>query len=78
MPRGEYAPLLRSLARLARRQEANGFPPQRFAALVARILATPRPHARYTIPPYYGMLLAVARFVPARLRDVMMRRALHW
>jgi len=75
---GEYALLLRSFAQLARRQEASGFPPRRFAALVARILATPRPHARYAIPPYYGALLAVARFVPARLRDAMMRRALHW
>ena len=73
-----YAPLLRTFAQATKQVQESGFPPQQFAALVARILGMSRPRARYVIPARSGALLALIPFAPTRLRDAVIRRSLRW
>ncbi len=75
---GPYARLLLLVEKSARRSSRVGFPAQRFADLVVRILNSPRPRARYAVPNSAALLLFVRRFLPDRLLDTLLRRSLRW
>ncbi len=76
--RGPYAPLIAVFTDIAAAGAKNGFPPEALAALVGRILATRRPHARYVIPRNMGRVIALSRLLPTRLVDRVIRRSLKW
>ncbi len=73
-----YARLLLLVEKSARRSSRVGFPAQRFADLVVRILNSRRPRARYAVPKSAAWLLFVRRFLPDRLWDALLRRTLRW
>lgn len=74
----EYAPLIASLGRFAERGATTGFPAQVFADLVAHIVASPRPRARYLIPTRAGRVFRLARVLPSGLVDRIIRRGMGW
>ena len=54
----------------------EGFPATKVAELIARILATKRPKARYTIIPNHFVEYTIPRFLPARMLDFFMSKYL--
>ncbi len=75
---GPYARLLQRAEKSIELASRSGFPAQKFVDLVVRILNTPRPRARYSVPATTAVILFVERFVPTRLRDRFIRRILRW
>jgi NAD(P)-dependent dehydrogenase (short-subunit alcohol dehydrogenase family) len=73
-----YRPLIERGLRLARASARRGFPPERFAELVARILDDPRPRARYALGRNAQVVLLVRRFLPDWAWDAIMRRVFRW
>lgn len=72
----EYAALIAAVRRQAELTAQTGFPPEALATLVRTILTTPRPRARYGFPKHVARRIAIARVLPDRLRDWLIRRAL--
>ena len=56
----------------------NGFPPQKFADLVLKILNTPHPRARYALPLRARLTMAARRFMPDEMWDRIVRQVLKW
>jgi NAD(P)-dependent dehydrogenase (short-subunit alcohol dehydrogenase family) len=73
-----YRPLNQRYLRLARRSAQRGFPPEQFASLVAHILKTPRPRARYAIPAGVAWTILARRLMPDWAWDALMRRVFRW
>jgi len=74
---GEYAPLLDAMQRHTAGVQ-DGFPPERFAQLVERIVRSPRPKPRYALPADVRRFLFLRRFISDRLLDRLIRRNLKW
>lgn len=73
-----YRPLMDRYLRLARASARNGFPPQAFADLVERVLADPRPRARYTLGRNTALNLFARRLLPDWAWDAVIRRVFRW
>jgi NAD(P)-dependent dehydrogenase (short-subunit alcohol dehydrogenase family) len=68
-----YGRLAAAVAQSARAAGRHGFPPERFAALVERILASPRPAARYVMPGGMRLVIALRQIAPDWLWDRFLR-----
>jgi NAD(P)-dependent dehydrogenase (short-subunit alcohol dehydrogenase family) len=75
---GPYKKLLQQSIQQAKRASQHGFPPQRVATLVLRILSTARPRARYGVPGSATVLMFLRRVLPDRVWDFLIHRSLHW
>jgi len=75
---GEYARLLKIFEKLASVMSKRGFPPQLFADTVVRILASPKPRARYVVPRSATIEVVLQRLLPTALFDWILRRSLRW
>ncbi len=75
---GVYQPLIDAALKYVARAEAQGFPPQLFAATVESILKSPHPRARYPIPARVGWLILLRRLAPDWAWDRLLRRILRW
>lgn len=73
-----YRALIARYARLANASARDGFPPEQFAALVERVLATPQPRARYSLPIRTTLNLLMRRFLPDWAWDRLMRNLFRW
>jgi NAD(P)-dependent dehydrogenase (short-subunit alcohol dehydrogenase family) len=73
-----YRGLIARYARLATASARDGFPPEQFAALVERVLATPQPRARYSLPWRTTLNLLARRFLPDAVWDRLMRNLFRW
>lgn len=73
-----YRELIARYAKLAHASARNGFPPEQFARLVERILADPRPRARYSLPFRTTLKILLRRCLPDAVWDRMMRRLFRW
>ncbi len=75
---GEYARLLTTFEKIATVASKRGFPPQRFVDTVVRILASPKPRARYVVPRSSMLDITLKRFLPDTVFDALLRRTLRW
>jgi NAD(P)-dependent dehydrogenase (short-subunit alcohol dehydrogenase family) len=75
---GDYAPLAEAVRRAALGGARRGFPPEDFARLVERILGSRRPATRYVIPASVWFYILARRYLPDRVWDWIVRRALGW
>lgn len=75
---GAYAPLVAAVEDFYARSASSGFPPQRFAEAVLKILDDPRPRARYAIPRRAAWAIRLRRLAPDWLWDWGVRRRLRW
>ena len=75
---GPYTRLLHVAVKFAERWSKQGFPPQLFAALVVKILASRRPSARYSVPGSATAILLLRRFLPDGLWDYLIRSMMDW
>lgn len=75
---GPYARLLAMAEKSARQSQQSGFPIQKFADTIVRILDSPRPRARYSIPASATVAIFLRRFLPDSLWDRLIRRVMHW
>ncbi|HEX4205061.1 MAG TPA: SDR family NAD(P)-dependent oxidoreductase [Ktedonobacteraceae bacterium] len=73
-----YAPLLVIGEKVAKRSSRTGFPPQRVAQTVVRILTSEHPRARYPVPFQAKLIIFVRGLLPDSLWDRLTRRALKW
>ena len=73
-PSNAYRGLLESYMQISRRTAEGGFPPQRFAELVERVLATPHPRARYPLGRWVGSVITLRRLLPDWVWDAWVRR----
>lgn len=73
-----YRPLIDRYLRLAQASAREGFPPEHFAALVERLLAAPRPRARYVLPASAARTIGLRRLLPDWAWDAVMRRLFRW
>lgn len=64
-----YARLLQDTLRYAKSYDTKGFPPQQVADLVVKILAQTRPYARYGVPGYVAVYMALHRLLPSAVWD---------
>lgn len=78
-PRAEfYRPLIERYQQIAAGLAKDGFPPDQFARLIERILRTPRPRARYSLPLGTSLTLLAHRLSPGWLWDAIVRRMYRW
>lgn len=75
---GPYMRLLQMAEKSADRASKHGFPVQKFADTVVRILATSKPHARYGVPGSASALMLLRRFLPDALWDRLIRLTIRW
>lgn len=73
-----YRPLMDRYLRLAQASARHGFPPQAFADLVERVLADPRPRARYTLGRNVAANLFARWLLPDWAWDAVIRRVFRW
>jgi NAD(P)-dependent dehydrogenase (short-subunit alcohol dehydrogenase family) len=73
-----YTPLIDSVNNQFREGIERGFPPQKFADTVEKILDNPRPRTRYQIPGSVSWTILLRTLMPDRLWDLMLRRMLAW
>ena len=73
-----YAPLIAAVEGAAARRAAGGFPPQRLADLVLKVLNDPRPRARYALPVQAAWTIALRQWLPDAWWDWIVRRLLKW
>ena len=74
----QYAPLISAMDRYARISAQMGFPPELFARVVEKILASRRPAGRYAIPFSAGIIIAARKWLPDWAWDWGTRRVLGW
>jgi NAD(P)-dependent dehydrogenase (short-subunit alcohol dehydrogenase family) len=55
-------------------QDRNGVPPDKVAEVVEQALTSPRPRARYLVGKDAQLIGLVSRFLPDRLRDVLVAK----
>ncbi len=70
-----YGALYKALRKLVDRQDRSGIAPERVAKVVERALFSANPRARYLIGPDAKAMGVVARALPDRAKDALMRRA---
>ncbi len=75
---GAYEPLVNAVEQRALRSEQGGFPPERFAETIERILASRRPRPRYVIPRQSAVVIRLRQILPDRAWDWIVRRSLRW
>jgi len=73
-----YQPLIDSVRRRFVSLAKKGFPPQKFADLVLKILNTSRPRARYALLLRVRLVIAARRFMPDEMWDGIVRQVLKW
>ncbi len=78
MEHSPYKPLMQFTIKGAQRAGQSGFPMERVSELVTKILASPKPRARYPVPATASLVVILRRFVPDFLWDRMIRLAFHW
>jgi NAD(P)-dependent dehydrogenase (short-subunit alcohol dehydrogenase family) len=78
-PRAEfYRPLIERYQQIAAGLAQDGFPPEKFATLIERILRTHRPRARYSLPLGTSLTIFMHQLSPSWLWDVIVRRMYRW
>ncbi len=75
---GPYMRLLQLAEKSANQASKSGFPIQKFADTVVRVLSTPHPHARYGVPRSATALMLLRRLLPDALWDRLIRLAIRW
>jgi NAD(P)-dependent dehydrogenase (short-subunit alcohol dehydrogenase family) len=75
---GDYAPLVAAAEEFYARSAAHGFPPERFAEIVWKILGASHPRARYVIPGRVAWMIGLRRLVPDGWWDWGVRRVMKW
>lgn len=75
---GPYMRLLQMAEKSATQSSKTGFPIQKFADTVVRILSTSHPRARYGVPSSATALMLLRRLLPDALWDWLIRRAIKW
>lgn len=75
---GPYMRLLQMAEKSANRASKTGFPIQKFADTVVRILSTSHPRARYGVPRSATAVMFLRRLLPDFLWDWLIRRAIRW
>jgi NAD(P)-dependent dehydrogenase (short-subunit alcohol dehydrogenase family) len=75
---GPYMRLLQMAEKSANQASKSGFPVQKFADLVVRILSTSHPRARYGVPASATIVMLVRRLLPDILWDRLIRLAMRW
>jgi NAD(P)-dependent dehydrogenase (short-subunit alcohol dehydrogenase family) len=73
-----YERLLKTTIAMAETSSKKGFPPQRVADLVVKILNKHSPRARYAVPAFATTVLLLHRFLPDALWDRLIRQMAHW
>ncbi|GCE25843.1 short-chain dehydrogenase/reductase [Dictyobacter alpinus] len=73
-----YARLVKMAESSAMQSMTKGFPVQKFADTVVRVLESPHPRARYGVPGSATVLMTLRRFLPDNLWDRLIRLAMHW
>jgi NAD(P)-dependent dehydrogenase (short-subunit alcohol dehydrogenase family) len=71
-----YADLISAVRRLARRTEQRGRPPDAVARAIAHALTASRPRTRYVVGTDARIQMALARLLPDRAYDALVRRML--
>ncbi|GER87213.1 short-chain dehydrogenase/reductase [Dictyobacter vulcani] len=74
----DYARLVTMAEKSATQSMQKGFPVQKFADTVVRILESSHPRARYGVPQSTNVVMVLRRFVPDALWDRLIRRTMHW
>jgi NAD(P)-dependent dehydrogenase (short-subunit alcohol dehydrogenase family) len=75
-PGTPYDNSLKRFAEIALKEGRNGFPAEKVAELIERILQARRPKARYALVPKHFMEYTVPRLLPTRLLDYLIGRYL--
>jgi NAD(P)-dependent dehydrogenase (short-subunit alcohol dehydrogenase family) len=75
---GPYARLIDGMQKFALNARTVGFPPERFARTVERILDSDYPKPRYALPGDIRMRLFLRRILSDRMMDRLIRRRLNW
>jgi NAD(P)-dependent dehydrogenase (short-subunit alcohol dehydrogenase family) len=75
---GPYMRLLQMAEKSANQASKTGFPMQKFADTVVRILSTPRPRARYGVPAWATAVMTLRRLLPDAIWDRLIRLAMKW
>jgi NAD(P)-dependent dehydrogenase (short-subunit alcohol dehydrogenase family) len=75
-PGTPYQRSLTKFVETAMKSGREGFPATKVAELIARILATKRPKARYTIIPNHFVEYTIPRLLPTRMLDYFMGKYL--
>ena len=75
-PNTPYQRSLTKFVETAMKSGREGFPATKVAELIARILATKRPKARYTIIPNRFVEYTIPRLLPTRMLDYLMGKYL--
>lgn len=73
-----YRPLLDRYVELAGAAAREGFPPERFAALVESILGERTPRARYVLPARAWLTIQLRQLLPESVWDLALRRIFRW
>jgi NAD(P)-dependent dehydrogenase (short-subunit alcohol dehydrogenase family) len=71
-----YAELIDGVRRMAERLEASGIPPEKVARRIAHALTARRPRTRYVVGMDARIQIALARVLPDRAFDALVRRML--
>jgi NAD(P)-dependent dehydrogenase (short-subunit alcohol dehydrogenase family) len=74
--RDRYAPLIEAISAGARDRAASGIPPAKVGEVIVRAMTTRRPRTRYRVGTDVKVRGAMARFLPDRAMDALIRRAL--
>ena len=75
-PNTPYQDSLTKFVETAMKSGAEGFPPSKVAQLIARILSTKKPKARYTLIPKHFVEFTIPRLLPTRTLDYLMGKYL--
>jgi NAD(P)-dependent dehydrogenase (short-subunit alcohol dehydrogenase family) len=75
-PDTPYQDSLTKFVETAMKSGAEGFPARKVAQLIARILSTKKPKARYTLIPKHFVEFTIPRLLPARTLDYLMGKYL--
>ena len=73
-PGGPYAGLIPEVPRLVARSQAGAVSAERVAATIADAVLTPSPRARYVAPAGARAMVTLARLLPTRTMDGLLRR----
>jgi NAD(P)-dependent dehydrogenase (short-subunit alcohol dehydrogenase family) len=75
-PDTPYRDSLTKFVETAMKSGAEGFPASKVAQLIARILSTKKPKARYTLIPKHFVEFTIPRLLPTRALDYLMGKYL--
>ena len=71
-----YEPLMKAVRDEVTRRAESGFPPERIADGIAHALTAKRPKTRYLIGPWARTQMLMVGWMPDRLRDWVLTKAL--